>query len=678
MANRLKLETSPYLLQHSDNPVDWYPWSDEAFLLAKEEDKPILLSIGYSTCHWCHVMEKESFEDPEVAKLMNNSFVNIKVDREERPDIDNIYMAFTQMLTGHGGWPMTVIITPDKKPFFAGTYFPKNSRFGRIGMLELIPKVVEAWKSERKEILETSEEIIKKLLDSESSSSEKISETILDKAFMNFQNSFDSEFGGFGSQPKFPSAHNLVFLLYYAILKNNKTAKLMVEKTLNEMRDGGIYDQIGFGFHRYSTDKEWLLPHFEKMLYDNALLLWAYSFAYKELKKTEYKDVVNEIVSYLETKMLSKEFALYSAEDADSEGEEGKFYLWRKSEIDLILGNDSDIFCFYYGIESNGNYYDEQTKVLNGNNIPNIIRSKREVSLKFNKSESEITDILEKSRLKLYKEREKRIKPSLDDKVLTDWNCLTISCLAKAGINTNNLNIISFAKSIYKFIENNLIKDKDIFHSYKAGVSKIDGFLDDYAYFIRASLDLFKATNNFYYLKIAVKYQNIVEQNFYSSTKQVYEFISKYSEKQIINPSDLYDGAIPSGNSISALNLIDLFNITGNIGYYEKLNLLKSSFASKVNSYPHIFSVFLMALIEEINNKKHIICLVRNEEEKAELTSKSDYKIENNIMIINEDEIEEISSLIPYVKGLKIINDKITFFTCENFSCSLPSNNMKI
>ncbi len=352
--NHLSNEKSPYLLQHANNPVEWYPWCDEAFYKAKEEDKPIFLSIGYSTCHWCHVMEKESFEDEEIADLMNDAFISIKVDREERPDIDGIYMSVCQMLTGSGGWPLTIIMTPDKKPFFAGTYFPKTARFGRLGIIELIPQIKDIWLNRRDEINKSASEIINALNQGIIPSANEIDKKIFEKAFDDFKNRFDPEYGGFGQAPKFPSPHNLSFLLRYYLMKNDKDALSIVEKSLTEMRKGGIYDHIGFGIHRYSTDREWLIPHFEKMLYDQALLAIAYTELYQVAKNDIYRNTVEEILDYVLRDMTSPEGGFYSAEDADSEGEEGKFYLWSKDEINEILNEDVDLISDIFNLKEDG------------------------------------------------------------------------------------------------------------------------------------------------------------------------------------------------------------------------------------------------------------------------------------------------------------------------------------
>ena len=401
--NKLINEKSPYLLQHAYNPVDWFPWSDEAFEKAKQEDKPIFLSIGYSTCHWCHVMEKESFEDKEVAKLMNDAFVSIKVDREERPDIDGIYMSVCQMITGGGGWPLTIVMTPDKKPFFTGTYFPKHNRFNRIGMMELVPRLKEVWVTKKEEVLKSADEIASSLKKQNFiSDSNEIDESILDKAYDELNKRYDEANGGFGNAPKFPSPHNLLFLLRYWKRKDEPKALEMVEKTLTEMRRGGIYDHIGFGFARYSTDQHWLVPHFEKMLYDQAMLVMAYTETYLATKNKFYKETAKEILEYVLRDMTHPEGGFYSAEDADSEGEEGKFYLWDADELRNVLEKDeSDFAIKVFNTADDGNWIDESKGMMPGTNILHLKKSNKELADEFNLSEDDFTNRLESIRKKL-------------------------------------------------------------------------------------------------------------------------------------------------------------------------------------------------------------------------------------------------------------------------------------
>ena len=433
--NQLIDEKSPYLLQHAYNPVEWFPWSENAFKKASEEKKPIFLSIGYSTCHWCHVMEHESFEDLEVAELMNDTFVSIKVDREERPDLDNIYMTVCQLLTGGGGWPLTIIMTPDKRPFFAATYIPKQTRFGRIGMLELIPRIKVVWETRQNEVVESAEKIMEALYSLEKSApGEGLDESILHETYKGLSTRFDPEHGGFNTEPKFPTPHNISFLLRYWKRTREEEALRMVEKTLQEMRRGGIYDHIGFGFHRYSTDKEWLVPHFEKMLYDQALLALAYMEAFQVTGKEIYSHTAKEIFEYVLRDMTSPDGGFYSAEDADSEGVEGKFYVWTEHEIrDVLNSDDADLIIRVYQIQKQGNYRDESTGKKIGTNILHLKEDISEIAEQLNLSVSALGDRIESARERLFKAREKRIHPHKDDKILTDWNGLMIAALARGA-----------------------------------------------------------------------------------------------------------------------------------------------------------------------------------------------------------------------------------------------------
>ncbi|MDX9924908.1 MAG: thioredoxin domain-containing protein, partial [Ignavibacteriaceae bacterium] len=497
-ANRLAKEKSPYLLQHSYNPVDWFPWGQEAFDKAKVEDKPIFLSIGYSTCHWCHVMERESFEDEEVASLINSVFIPIKVDREERPDIDNIYMSICQAMTGGGGWPLTVLLTPDKKPFFTGTYFPKNSNQGRIGIIDLINNVQSAWKNKRKEIDKSAEEITG-YLDKSNDIDQNVvlDKKILKKAYEFFDERFDKINGGFGSHPKFPSPHNLIFLLRYHHLTGNKNALHIVEKTLTEMRKGGIYDQVGYGFHRYSTDSKWLLPHFEKMLYDQALLLNAYTELYQITKNDFYKSTAEEIVKYISREMTSPEGGFYSAEDADSEGVEGKYYVWSEKELSTLLTDEQFLFIKeHFNTSAEGNFRDESSHQNTGENIL------------FLNEELSPEDLLlfEPIRKILLAHRTKRVHPFKDDKILTDWNGLMIASLARAGRVFHNQFFISSAERSAKFIIENLSHtENELLHRYREGHSSLDAHIDDYSFFVSGLIELYESTFNPTYLERAIK-----------------------------------------------------------------------------------------------------------------------------------------------------------------------------
>ncbi|MFW6288063.1 MAG: thioredoxin domain-containing protein, partial [bacterium] len=469
--NRLAEEKSPYLIQHAENPVNWYPWGQEAFEEARKQNKPIFLSIGYSTCHWCHVMAHESFEDKEVAAFINELFIPIKVDREERPDIDNAYMTVCQMMTGSGGWPLTILMTAEKKPFLAATYIPKKSRFGRKGLMELLEEINKKWEDNRAKVLDTADritELLNKNGNKMNHETSTLSLKIFDEAFIELEHSFDDQYGGFGHAPKFPIPHQNTFLLKYYRNQDNDTALSMVEKNLLHMRAGGIYDHIGYGFHRYSTDEKWNLPHFEKMLYDQALLIKLYTTAYQITGKDVYKNTTEEIITYIKNKMTDPEGGFYSAEDADSEGEEGKFYTWRQEDIEEILNENTGNIIELYNINKEGNFSDESTGKRNGTNI-----------LFLDQDNNNIIELLEEEqkysteKTLLYTERQKRIHPYKDDKILTDWNGLMISALARASFVFNNDEYLELAENAAHFIKDTMIRDNELLHRYRDGDAAI-------------------------------------------------------------------------------------------------------------------------------------------------------------------------------------------------------------
>ncbi len=551
--NELINEKSPYLLQHAHNPVNWYPWSEEAFSKAREEDKPVFLSIGYSTCHWCHVMERESFEDEEVANILNEHFISIKVDREERPDVDNIYMDVCQALTGHGGWPLTVFLTADKKPFYAGTYYPKHTMSQHIGLVELLNTIISQWKDNKSDILSSAEDITKIIRDSKDDfEHSKLDDNILERSFNTLEMSFDLEYGGFGNRPKFPTPHNLLFLLRYGVYHQSDKAIEMVEKTLIQMYKGGIFDHIGFGFSRYSVDNKWLIPHFEKMLYDNALLTIVYTDAYQLTHKEIYKDIAEKIISFVLNEMTNNEGAFYTAIDADSEGIEGKFYIWSKKEIEEILTKEeSDFICEYFNITEEGNF--------EGHNILNLIH--HEELDKLNQSK------FEEIRIKLYNERDKRIHPHVDDKILTSLNAMMISALSLAGKVFNCKEYLERAEEAFEFIMKNLVtKDKRLLARYREGEAKYLGYLDDYAYFIWAASELFLATGKCRYIKTAMNFNVRMIDLFEDSEKGGFYQTGKDSEEMIMKSKNIYDGATPSGNSVVTMNFLRLSEITDDIG----------------------------------------------------------------------------------------------------------------
>ncbi len=681
--NRLINEKSPYLLQHAYNPVDWYPWGEEAFEKASIEDKPIFLSIGYSTCHWCHVMENESFEDEEVAKLMNDAFVSIKVDREERPDIDGVYMSVCQMITGGGGWPLTIVMTPDKKPFFTGTYFPKYNRFNRIGMMELIPRLKEIWLNRRDEVIKSAEEISSSLKNINFGlSPAKIDDAILDKAYDDLNKRYDSDNGGFGTSPKFPSPHNLMFLLRYWKRNDNAKALEIVEKTLTQMRLGGIYDQIGFGFARYSTDKHWLVPHFEKMLYDQAMLIMAYTETYQITKNEFYKKTTEEIIEYVLRDMTHPDGGFYSAEDADSEGEEGKFYLWYADEIRNVLDKEeSDLAIRIFNVSEHGNWVDESKGVMNGTNILHLKMTYEELASSLDLGLNELLNKIENIRKKLFNYREKRIHPHKDDKILTDWNALMISALAKAYQAFNSEKYLLAAEKAYGFIKQYLTKsDGTLFHRYRDGESGLPSHIDDYAFIINALIDLYESTFNPEYLNRALDLNDILIKEFWDETDGGFFFTSQKSEKLIARQKEIYDGAIPSGNSISLLNLLRLFKLTGNNKFSDYAERLISYFSHSITRSPSIFTQFLSGLDFYFGPTTEIVLSsyeFNDQINRALEIIRKDFN-PNKVVVFNPANADyNLLKSISYLENMKPIGSKSTFYICKDFICNQPVTDLE-
>ena len=672
MANRLINEKSPYLLQHAHNPVDWYPWSDDAFTKAKTVNKPVFLSIGYSTCHWCHVMERESFEDEEVAAYLNDNFVSIKVDREERPDIDHIYMTVCQAMTGHGGWPLTIIMTPDKKPFFAGTYFPKKSKRNLPGLLDILEQINKKWNEEYDNIIESSEQIenaVKPRFNLFVSG--KIDEAILDKAYKTLKDNFDQEYGGFYRAPKFPTPHQYMFLLRYWKKTGEKKALEMVEKSLEAMHRGGIYDHIGYGFARYSTDKQWLVPHFEKMLYDNALLAYTYLEAYQGTGKEYLKNAAEEIFTYVLRDMQNPQGGFYSAEDADSEGVEGKFYVWSKQEITDILGQqEGELFCQAYDITEEGNF--------EGKNIPNRINQSLDyLADKTGISKNELSFQLNKYREILFQEREKRVHPYKDDKILTSWNGLMIAALAKGAQVLNRPEYSEAADKAVKFILEKLRNENGrLLARYREGDSAYLAYLDDYAFFIWGLIEQYEATYDPVYLKHALELTKQMKDLFWDKQNGGYYFYGKDAESLFARPKEVYDGAMPSGNSVAALNLLRLAKLTGEADYEEDGEQVIKSFIGTVKEYPAAYSFFLNGLIFYIGPGKEIIVAgdIGNADTIKTLRSIQRKYNPNSVILLHSKEEygDDIEKINPFIKEQNKINDKVTVYICENFTCQQP------
>jgi uncharacterized protein YyaL (SSP411 family) len=666
--NKLVFEKSPYLQQHAYNPVNWFPWGDEAFKIAQEKNLPIFLSIGYSTCHWCHVMAHESFEDEEVAELLNNNYVCIKVDREERPDVDNIYMKYSQMISGSGGWPLTIIMTPDKKPFFAATYLPKKSRFGQIGMLEILPEIKKIWDNDKEKLVKSSIEITKNLKKQFEKKNIRviIDNRILDQAYEQLLNIYDELYGGFSNAPKFPTPHNILFLLRYWKKTSTKYALKMVEQTLNNMYLGGIYDHIGYGFHRYSTDRKWILPHFEKMLYDQAMLIIAYTEAYQVTKKPLYGRIVREIIRYVLRDLKSDKGVFISAEDADTEGMEGKYYTWTYEELkDILSREEFEIITRIFNIRKEGNFFEESTKSLSSRNV-----------LFQNDLIIETTIDLDKLLRKIFQIRKKRIKPFKDDKILTDWNGLIIAALAKAGFVFNNEKYIKIAEKTVEFILRNLIKKNgELLHRYKDGEAEIDAFADDYAFFIWGLLELYQSNFKTKYLSKAINLNNIFIKNFWDNKEKGYFFNNKKNQ-ELLNTKEIYDGAIPSSNSVAALNLLRLSRITNNPIFEEMANQIIDTFSIDVKKYPIGYTFLLSGLDFAIGPTYEIIIINgKNLDETKKILKIIKDKYLPNAIIFNVSNKEDNISLLKlcsFLNNYKPINNKTTVYICKKYQCKKP------
>ncbi len=599
-SNRLALEKSPYLLQHANNPVYWYPWGQEAFELALSQDKPIFLSIGYATCHWCHVMAKESFEDEEVAELINQTFIPVKVDREERPDIDAVYMKACHLVSGHGGWPLTVVLTPYKKPFFTATYIPKKARPPQNGLLEIIPKLEMLWKNERQKVLQISESIVQNLQESESSAKDGVpDQSLLQQAAEELRQRFDFANSGFGEAPKFPSAHNHLFLLQYYEQYQESDLLEMVEKTLRAMRLGGLFDHLGFGFHRYSTDKKWLVPHFEKMLYDQAMLALAYLRAFELTRDNFYATTVRGTLEYVQRELLSKQGVFYSGQDADSEGVEGKFYVWKESEIKEHLSQaKSELAILAFGIKEQGNFQDEATKQKTGQNILHRLSiPEKELAANLGLGQEEVEKSLEEVRKELLAARQARQPPQLDDKILTDWNGLMLAALAAAGRILQDAQYTQAAISSAQFLISRM-QDKQgrLLHRYKDGEAAIPGFLDDYAFFVWGLLELYQTTNQQEYLQQASRLTRSMLKHFQDQKQGGLFMCADDAETVLYRPKEILDGAIPAGNSVALNNLVLLYKLGQGQEFREQAKALIQACSGLVQKHPLGFTHFLSGL----------------------------------------------------------------------------------
>ena len=676
--NHLKDEKSPYLLQHRDNPVDWYPWGEEAFQKAKDENKPIFLSIGYSTCHWCHVMSRESFQDPEIGQLINQVFVPVKVDREERPDIDSIYMTVCQMITGSGGWPLTIIMTPDLKPFFAGTYFPKDTGPRGTGLRDLILNVHELWENQEGELLKSADELTVSLEKiSQGKPGDSLTPEIITQTYHSLQENFDQQYAGFGTNQKFPTPHHLLFLLRYWKQTGETEALNMVQETLKAMRKGGIYDHIGFGFHRYTVDQQWIIPHFEKMLYDQALLAMAYTEAYQATGETEYRETAEEVLEYILRDMRSPEGGFYSAEDADSEGEEGKFYLWTAEEIQDLLGpEDGALFQTVYSISPEGNFKDEARGIKTGKNILHRTKTWDEISAELEIPSDQLWWKMEHAREVLFPAREARIHPGKDDKILTDWNGLVITALSIAGKVFGREDYLVAAGEAVDFIMTHLHSQGRLKHRWREGESAIEGNLDDYAYLIWGLLELYQATFQAEYLKAALKLNQTLTKHFWDNEEGGYYFTPDHAPQILVRQKEAYDTALPSGNSVQQMNLERLYLLTGENNFRETSESLEKYFSPTMKQTPAAFTMFLSAIMFQTSPSFEVTILGEKDSLDTQGMLKALQKeyLPQVILVLKSSGDDLIKELIPSLENKTMVGNQATAYVCGDGTCQAPVN----
>jgi uncharacterized protein YyaL (SSP411 family) len=677
VSNRLIDEKNPYLLQHAHNPVDWYPWGDEAFQKAKKEDKPIFLSIGYATCHWCHVMAHESFEDEEVAQLLNKHYVAIKVDREERPDIDQIYMSACQSLTGHGGWPLSIFMTPEGKPFFAGTYFPKLSRMGMPGFTNILEQLASAWQGHREQVLKASEGITGAIQPKAAAgaSGQPLGMDTLKKGYSQLARAFDPRWGGFGAAPKFPTPHHLTFLLRWHKRNGDSMALEVVEKTLDAMRHGGIFDQVGLGFHRYSVDEKWLVPHFEKMLYDQALLAVAYAEAYQATGKDKFGQVAREIFTYVLRDMTAPEGGFYCAEDADTEGKEGLFYVWTPAEVKEHLGEElGHLFCRFYNISEGGNFEE-------GRSIPHVRLSAEIFAKRQGMVLEEFEAAMDRARDKLFHVREQRVHPLKDDKILTSWNGLMIAALAKGfKVFGDDSYVVAAQGAAECILEKLRTADGRVLRRYRQGDAAHPGYLDDYAFLVWGLIELYEATFDASYLGEALALNEAMIDIFWDKENGAHYFTGKGNEPLITRSKEIYDGALPSGNSVAALNFLRLSRLTGNVALEQKAEELTRTFSSQVKDHPMACTQLLVALDFMVGPDKEIVIAgdPALQTTRDIVTAVHKRFLPNKVVLLKPEgpEGRRVVSLCPFVEAMVPINDQPTAYVCENYACQAPTTSL--
>lgn len=668
--NQLINETSPYLLQHAHNPVNWFPWGEEALGLARKLDKPIFLSIGYSACHWCHVMEQESFENEAIAQILNENFIPIKVDREERPDIDEIYMTAVQLMTGSGGWPLSVWLTPNLEPFFGGTYFPPEDRWGRAGFKNILLQIAQLWQQRRGEVLNSANQITASLNQINQVQSEEaaLDQSLWHLAFKSAEQQFDERHGGFGGAPKFPMAMELSFLLRYYFHTGEKRALAMVEKSLNEMAAGGIFDHLGGGFHRYSTDERWLVPHFEKMLYDNALLTITYLEAFQITKNIDYKETAIATLDYVLREMTAPEGGFYSSQDADSEGEEGKFYVWQKSDIETILGKEeTKLFADIYDVTDHGNW--------EGKNILHLRRRLAGAAKGYGLSLADLKDRLATNRKRLFEARAQRIPPGTDDKILTDWNGLMISAFCKGYQVLGNQKYLIAAQKAVDFLLEKLYIDGRILKTYRNGKSHLNGYLSDYAFLVAALIDLYESDFDWKYLAKATEINALMLQKFWDDKAGGFYFTPDDHERLIVRTRNAYDNAIPAGNSVAVHNLLKLSQFTGDFNSKEKAERTLKLFTSQMQRSPSGFAVLLSSLDYFWGNPKEIVIAGDRDADQTMLMIEAvqQHYLPNKILAYADPDLKDSKGLdLPVIEGKVSEDGEAKMFVCENYACQQP------
>ncbi|GAA4744675.1 thioredoxin domain-containing protein [Flavisolibacter ginsenosidimutans] len=662
MANRLAKENSPYLLQHAHNPVDWYPWGEEAFDRAKAENKPVLVSIGYAACHWCHVMERESFEKEEVAAVMNENFVNIKVDREERPDVDHLYMDAVQAIAGNGGWPLNVFLTPEGKPFYGGTYFPPKRAYNRASWTEVLLAVSQSFRERRDEINQQAENLTNHLASSNSFGL-SVSETTfnakqIDEAFANIMKNADKEWGGFGRAPKFPQTFIINFLLAYGHLSQNHDALNQALLSLDKMMQGGIYDHVGGGFARYSTDTEWLVPHFEKMLYDNALLVSSYADAYALTKNEAYRQVIDETLAFVERELMHKEGGFYSALDADSEGEEGKFYVWDDEEVKTVLGNEAGIFCDYFDIKPGGNW--------EGKSVPWVKVPMVEFAKNYGLKVELLVQLISDGKQKLLQERSKRIRPLLDDKILLNWNALMNLAYSKAFAVTGNEHYLTVAEQNMRFLLSAFGDFNDLHHSWKDGQAKHPPFLDDYSFLIAALIELAQVSANFSYLDKAAQLTEVVLKKYAGADSPLFFYTAEDQRDILLRKKEVYDGATPSGNSVMAYNLYRLSILLDKPDWRQLAEKAVMAMTDVTTKYPTSFGMWLALLYESIKGTSEIAVVGVNFASLSLQIQKTFIPHKLLMAAPNAD------PYYPLLTGREV-GGKTLIFLCKNYACLQPT-----